>query len=131
MQCSGGGYDGGVKIDHHHHPIQSSRDIPALIASFRESGLGLERFARQHRIPPGRLHYWLYQKYRPLGAKPSRNGCGADPVPMFQEVKLDPSAWMANWAAEVSLESKLSIRLSATADPAWIGAVIQALRRPC
>jgi len=50
---------------------------------------------------------------------------------MFQEVKLDPSAWMANWAAEVSLESHLSIRLSATAEPAWIGAVIQALRRSC
>ena len=111
--------------------MESRRDIPALIASFRESGLGLERFARRHRIPPGRLHYWLYQKYRTLGAKPWRNGCGADPVPMFHEVKLDPSAWMADWAAEVSLESKLSVRLRATADPAWIGAVIQALRRPC
>lgn len=120
-----------MKIDHHHHLIQSSSDIPALIASFRASGLGLERFARQHRIPPGRLHYWLYQKYRTVGAKASRNGGGANPMPMFQEVKLDPSALMANWAAEVSLESKLSIRLSATADPAWIGAVIQALRRPC
>ena len=120
-----------MRIGNHHHPVQSSRDIQALIASFRESGLGLERFAREHRIPPGRLHYWLYQKYRTLGIKPSRNGSGANPVPIFQEVKLDPSALMASWAAEVSLESKLSIRFSATADPAWMGAVIQALRRPC
>jgi len=120
-----------VKNDRDQHAPPSSRDIPALIASFRESGLGLEGFARKHGIPPGRLHYWLYQKYRTLGAKPSRNGSGADPGPMFQEVKLDPSAWMANWAAEVSLESHLSIRLSATAEPAWIGAVIQALRRSC
>jgi hypothetical protein len=120
-----------VKIDDHHHPFQSRRDIPALIACFRESGLGLERFARQHRIPRGRLHYWLYQKYRTLGTKPPRNGGGADPGPMFQEVKLAPSALMASWAAEVSLESSLRIRFSASADPAWIGAVIRALRRPC
>jgi hypothetical protein len=120
-----------VKIDSHHHPFQSRRDIPTLIASFRESGLGLERFARQHRIPRGRLHYWLYQKYRTLRTKPSRNGCGANPVPVFQEVKLDRSALMASWAAEVSLEKTLSIRFNGTADPAWIGAVIQALRRPC
>ena len=120
-----------MKVDSHHPLFQSRRDIPALIASFRESGLGLERFARRHRIPRGRLHYWLYQKYRTLGTKSSRNGGGADPVPMFQEVKLDPSALMASWAAEVSLESSLRIRFSATADPAWIGAVIRALGRPC
>lgn len=120
-----------MKIDSHHHPFQSRRDIPTLIASFRESGLGLERFARQHRIPRGRLHYWLYQKYRTVGARRSHNGGRADPVPMFQEVKLDPAALMGSWAAEVSLESNLRIRFTATADPAWIGAVIQALRRPC
>jgi len=104
-----------VKNNRRQHPFQGRRDIPALIASFRESGLGLEGFARKHGIPPGRLHYWLYQKYRTPGTKPWRNGGGADPGPMFQEVKLDPSAWMANWAAEVSLESNLSIRLSASA----------------
>jgi hypothetical protein len=50
---------------------------------------------------------------------------------VFQEVKLDPGALIPSWAAEVSLESKLPIRFNATADPAWIGAVIQALQRPC
>ena len=114
MRRGGGGYDGGVKIDNHHHPVQSSREIQALIASFRQSGLWLERFAREHRIPPGRLHYWLYQKYRTPRAKPSRNGPRAEPVPVFQEVRLDPSALMASWAAEVSLD-KGSIRFSATA----------------
>ena len=120
-----------MKIHNHHPPVQSSRDIRALIASFRESGLGLERFAREHRIPPGRLHYWLYQKYRTQGAKPPRNRPGAEPEPVFQEVKLDPGALIPSWAVEVSLESKLRIRFNATADPAWIGAVIQALQRPC
>lgn len=120
-----------MKIDNNHHPVRSIRDIQALIASFRQSGLGLERFAREHRIPPGRLHYWLYQKYRTEEVKPSRNGSGADPMPVFKEVKLDPSALIPTWAAEVSLERKLSLRFSATADPAWIGAVIQAVQRPC
>lgn len=120
-----------MKIDNHHRPVRSSRDIQALIASFRQSGLGLERFAREHRIPPSRLHYWLYQKYRTPGVKPSRNGPGADPVPVFQEVKIDPSALRASWAAEVSLDNQRSIRFSATADPGWIGAVVQALQRPC
>ena len=120
-----------MKIDSHHRLFQSRRDIPALIASFRESGLGLERFARRHRIPRGRLHYWLYQKYRAEGAKPLRISPGAEPEPMFREVKLDPSVLSASWAAEVSLEDKLSVRFSATADPGWIGSVIQALQRPC
>jgi hypothetical protein len=117
-----------VKIDN--HSVQSRRDIQALIASFRESGLGLERFARAHRIPPGRLHYWLYQKYRTQGTNAHR-GPGAEPEPMFQEVRLDPAALIPSWAAEVSLDSKRSIRFSATAHPGWIGAVVQALQRPC
>jgi hypothetical protein len=120
-----------VKIDNNHHPVQSSRDIQALIASFRQSGLSLERFARGHRIPPGRLHYWLYEKYRRSGEKPSRNGPEADPAPVFQEVRVDPSALMASWAAEVSLDNKLSIRFSCTARPDWVGAVVQALQRSC
>lgn len=120
-----------MKIDSNHHRVRSSRDIQALIVSFRQSGLGLERFAREHGIPSGRLHYWLYQKYRIRGAEPSRKATGADPVPVFQEVRLDTSALMASWAAEVSLDSKRSIRFSATANPAWIGAVIQAVQGPC
>lgn len=120
-----------MKIDNHHPPVQSNRDIQALIASFRESGLGLERFARQHRIPPGRLHYWLYQKYRTQRAKPSRPGPGTEPEPVFQELNLDACALIPSWAAEVSLDSKRSIRFSATASPSWIGAVVDALQRPC
>jgi len=121
-----------VKTCNHHHPVQRSREIRALIASYRESGLGLERFAREHQIPPGRLHYWLYQKYRAERAKPSMNGLRVDPLPMFHEVKLDAGLPLpASWAAEVRLDSKLSIRFSAAADPGWIGAVIQAVERPC
>jgi hypothetical protein len=121
-----------VKTDNHYQPVQRSREIRALITSYRESGLGLERFAREHQIPPGRLHYWLYQKYRAEGEKPSRNGSRVDPLPMFQEVKLgNGSPLLASWAAEVRLDGKRSIRFSAAADPGWIGAVIQAVERAC
>jgi transposase-like protein len=121
-----------VKTRDHYDSVPSSRDIRALIASYRQSGLGLERFARKHQIPPGRLHYWLYQKYRAQGVKHSRNGSGLDPVPLFQEVNLETgSPLLASWAAEVRLDSQRSIRFSATADPGWIGAVIQAVERPC
>src|SRR6185503_2814291 len=101
-----------MKVDNNRPAVQSSKDIQALIASFRRSGLGLEQFAREHRIPAGRLHYWLYQKYRTQGLKLLRNGPEAE-APVFQEVRLDPSALMASWAAEVRLDSKLSIRFSA------------------
>ena len=132
MQVRGGSYDGGVKTRDHYHPVESSREIRALIASYRQSGLGLQRFAREHQIPPGRLHYWLYQKYRTEGEKPWGNGSAMDPAPLFQEVKLDTgSPLLVSWAAEVRLDSKRSIRFSATADPGWIGAVIQAVERPC
>ena len=121
-----------MKTDNDYHPVQGSREIQALIAAYRESGMGLERFAREHQIPPGRLHYWVYQKYRAEGVKPSRKGSRVDPLPMFQEVKLNTgSPLLASWAAEVRLEGKRSIRFSAAADPGWIGAVIQAVERPC
>lgn len=120
-----------MKTENNYPPVQSSSEIRALIASFRQSGLSVGRFARKHRIPAGRLHYWLYQKYRPRKAEPSWNDPGKDPAPVFQEMKLDPSTLIGSWAAEVNIDSKLNLRFSATADAAWIGAVIQAVRRPC
>ena len=118
-----------MKIEDNHHAVQSSSEIRSLIASFRQSGLSLERFARERRIPAGRLHYWLYQKYRTQ--KVWNDSEVEGPAPAFQEVKLDPSTLMGNWAAEVNLDSKRCIRFTATADPAWIGAVIQAVHRLC
>jgi transposase-like protein len=121
-----------MKDDNNHHPIESSREIAALIASYRESGLGFKRFAREHRIPPGRLHYWLYQKHRAPEAKSSPKSPRVVPAPVFQEVKLDTgSSLIQSWAVEVSLSRGLNIRFSATATPGWIGAVVQALQRPC
>jgi len=121
-----------MKNDLNHHPVSSSEEIAALIFRFRGSGMGLKRFARKHGVPPGRLHYWLYQKHR--GASSGRTSplFNAMRGPVFQEIQLPTSAALVgNWAAEVSLPQGVAVRFSAGALPAWIGLVVEALRRPC
>ena len=110
----------------------SSNEIATIIARYRASGLGLKAFALEAGLPPGRLHYWIYQK--PAGvsgrrpAKPNR----AAASPAFQEVKLPSKLqWGCRWAAEVGLPGGLAVRFSASTSAAWIGSVVQALRRPC
>ncbi|MCX6926523.1 MAG: hypothetical protein NT154_25435 [Verrucomicrobia bacterium] len=57
-----------MKDDSNRRQGQTSEAIATIVSRYRASGLGLERFARQHGIPPGRLHYWLYRKHP--GARP-------------------------------------------------------------
>ena len=121
-----------MKHDIAHGPIDRPSDISALIQAYRESGLGLKRFAQEQGISANRLHYWIYQKHRAPKRKARAKNAGDVRGPVFQEVKLDPgSSFMQNWSAEVSLARGLSIRFSAAAAPGWIGAVVQALQRPC
>ena len=106
--------------------------IATIVARYRASGLGLKAFALKEDLPPGRLHYWIYQK--PVG----RTGRGATrpspaaAAPVFQEIEL-PSRpeWGGGWAAEVGLPGGVAIRFSASASAQWIGSVVQALQRPC
>jgi hypothetical protein len=103
-----------------------------MISRYRASGLSLTQFAEAEGMPAGRLHYWLYQKHRNGGRERSVGSSGAASVPVFQEVSLAaclPST--ASWAAEVSLSKGLVIRFNQAAPPAWIGAVLQVLQRPC
>ena len=110
----------------------SSNEIATLIARYRASGLGLKAFALQEGLPPGRLHYWIYQK--PAGASGRRlaKPTPAAVAPVFQEVKL-PSRpeWGCRWATEVGLPGGIAVRFSASASVEWIGSVVQALQRPC
>ena len=100
-------------------------EIADWIARYRASGLGLRAFAEQHGISHSRLHYWVYDKrYRPLSQP-------LVPGPLFQEVRLAGSWPLANWATEINLSSGLTVRFSAAAAPAWIGAVLEQLHRPC
>ena len=121
-----------MKRDYNHHPLQRSEEIAALITRYRASGLALKDFAREYDLPPGRLHYWLYQKHRAVSPRrlprPSSPAC----APVFQEVKLAACApLISSWAAEVSLPRGMAVRFSAAALPGWMGAVVHALQRPC
>ena len=102
-----------------------------MIARYRRSGLSLAEFARAERLPAGRLHYWIYQKHRSGAAAHNRRGGGPAAAPAFQEVQLASGLGLVSWAAEVSLPAGLAVRFSATAAPGWVGAVVQALQRPC
>ena len=115
-----------MKYDSDHHRVYTPEEISRWVSRYHASGLGLHRFAQEHRIPAGRLHYWLYQKRRSNPAKPLPQ------APVFQELKLAACPLPANrWAAEVSLPTGLAVRFDVAASPSWIGSVVQALRRPC
>jgi len=110
----------------------SSNAIASIIARYRASGLGLKAFALEEGLPPGRLHYWIYQKpARVSGRRPAKPTQTAV-APVFQEVKLPSKAqWSCSWAAEVGLPGGMAIRFSASASAEWIGSVVQALQRSC
>jgi len=114
-----------MKHDSNVHRAHTAKEIGDWIRRYRASGVGLVAFANQHELSPGRLHYWVYAKrYAQLG-KPVAAG------PAFQELKFAADLPWPTWAVEVSLPAGPVARFSATATPAWIGSVVEALRRPC
>ena len=118
------------------HPVSnfkgSPNQIATIIGRYRASGLGLKAFALEEGLPPGRLHYWVYQRpSRPWGRRPGKPSQAAVP-PVFQEVKLPCGPERSCiWAAEVGVPGGVAVRFSASASAEWIGAVVQALQRPC
>lgn len=114
-----------MKIKTSTEPSYTPTEIAAWIGRYRASGVTLPAFAKQHGLPPGRLHYWVYQKepvaHRQRGQSPT----------VFQELKLTPGLPLSSWGAEISLPAGPVVRFSASATPAWMSAVIQALRPPC
>ncbi len=106
--------------------------MAALVAAYRQSGRSLKAFAQARGIRPTRLHYWVYRKNQEPKARSLTKKSPARPRAVFQEVKLEAgSALLQSWMAEVSLARGLNVRFSGTASPDWIGAVVQALQRPC
>jgi len=99
------------------------------VRRYREGDLGLKRFAERHGLRPAQLHYWIYGARRPTGAmrvpRPP-----APPPPVFREVLL-PRQQSAEWAVQITWPEGLSVRLARDADPAWVGALIEHLRRAC
>ena len=120
-----------MKSVRHTNINESSEEIAAIISRYRASGLGLKTFALQNGLPPGRMHYWVYQKpARP--ANHQRLEPGPQTIsPVFQEIKLPSMPQMGNWAAEVSLPRGIAVRFSASTSAQWIGSVIQVLHQLC
>lgn len=107
----------------------SLAEISKVLARYRQSGLGVVEFAQAQGIPPGRLHYWIYQKGRTKRSAPPR---GSLSKPLFQELKVAPMLpAMDSWIAEVQLPGGLAVRFSQQARAQWIGSVVEALRQPC
>jgi hypothetical protein len=110
----------------------SSNEIAAIIARYRASGLGLKAFALEEGLPPGRLHYWIYQKSAGASGRRPAKPTPATVAPVFQEVKLPSSPeWGCVWVAEIGLPGGIAVRFSASASAEWIGSVVQALQRSC
>jgi transposase-like protein len=121
-----------VKDPNNHQPISTNKDTAAVVAAYRQSGLTLKKFAREHGIRPGRLHYWVYQKNQDPKPEWLAEESGVGRTAVFREVKLEAgSALLQSWAAEVSVTGGLNVRFSGTARPDWIRAVVQAFQRPC
>lgn len=111
------------------HEQFSPAEISKVLARCRRSGLGVMQFAQQEGIPPGRLHYWIYQKGR---NKPRQPVPASAAKPRFQELKVATMLpALDGWAAEVNLPGGLTVRFSQSAAAQWIGSVVQTLRRPC
>ena len=111
------------------HQQFSPTEISKVLARHRQSRLGVVQFAHEEGIPPGRLHYWIYQKGRTRRSQPRRVSLSK---PMFQELKvatLLPA--IDGWVAEVNLPGGLAVRFSQKATAEWIGSVVQTLRQPC
>lgn len=108
----------------------SPEEIVKVLSRYRCGGVSLAEFARQERIPPGRLHYWIYGKGWGGTGKGSRPASARQ---AFQEVRVAVPlvGGTPEWAAEVSLPAGVLVRLSGKASPEWIGSVVQALQRPC
>ena len=118
-----------MKNAHGHHEQCSPAEIAKVLARYRRSGLGVMQFAQAEGIPPGRLHYWIYQKGRTRPGKPTQ---ALVAKPLFQEFKVGTMLpAFDSWAAEVSLPDGVAARFSQKAAAEWIGLVVQALRRPC
>ena len=121
-----------MKNLNNYDPISTSKEMALVVAAYRQSGLSLKEFARERGIGPGRLHYWVYQKKPDAKARPVAKQPRPGRTAVFQEVKFEAgAALLESWAAEVNMARGLNVRFSGTARPDWIGAVVQALQRPC
>src|SRR4051812_10513567 len=115
-----------------HHPNAPIKDLAAVVAAYRQSGQSLKEFALKRGMRAAQLHYWVYHKSEHAKPRSWSQKPPVDQTGVFQELKLETgSALLQSWAAEVNVARGVNARFSGTASPEWIGAVVQALQRPC
>jgi hypothetical protein len=113
-----------VKNDQEGNGVVWRGERARWVERYRASGLGLKRFAAEHGLKPGQLHYWVYT--------PGPASAAAGGAPVFQELRLTGSVTSpGGWAAEIVLLSGLTVRLRDGAASEWVGALVQALGGSC
>ena len=133
-------------------PHFTDEEREGWISRFRSSGLSQVRFAEQNGLKLKTLQRWLYRRgaHAAMKRKPPVPAHGdrshrierkavaihrklrRTPRATFREVVLPPPGpASAGWAAEVTWPSGVTVRLGAGAEAAWIGALLEAVRRAC
>ena len=121
---SAGWYRGEMKHEQNGNGVVTQGERARWVARYRGSGMGLKRFAAEHGLPPGQLHYWVY-------ALPPGPPTGTE-APVFQEVRLTGSMASPNdWAAEIALARGTTVRLREGTAADWAVSLVQALEAPC
>jgi hypothetical protein len=98
------------------------------VKRYRESGVGLKRFAEQHGLRYSQLHYWIYGG-QPRARRRTVVESASSP-PVFREYLVPPKS-EHEWAAEISLTDGTRLRVERGPDPLWVGVLLDQLRRPC
>lgn len=118
-----GCYGCGVKQERKGKLSVGDADRARWIQRYRASGLSLKRFAQQHGLKAGQLHYWVY--LCPQSAVASKA------MPTFQEVHLPaPALSGGSWSTEIGLPNGTTVRLARQTDLAWAKALVDCLRQP-
>jgi hypothetical protein len=109
----------------------SQEEISAWVERYRASSLGLRRFAEENGIPVQRMRYWVYGQPEAQASEVETEETPVQVAPVFQEIKLPASLAQQSWALEVSVPNGVAIRFENLPQPAWLGSLVKALRRPC
>ncbi len=92
------------------------------IRRYRDSGMGLKRFAAENGLKPRQLHYWVYgRRVRPARKMPAHE-------PVFQEIRLPEALRGVGWSAEIGWRDGTTVRFRADTDPRWVRSLLDALR---
>ncbi|MGE3167236.1 MAG: hypothetical protein AB7O52_20200 [Planctomycetota bacterium] len=97
------------------------------VRRYRESGVGLKEFAERNGLRSQQLHYWTYGSRRSKGGE---TRVGSEAAVVFREYRVAGEA-PSRWEAEVACPDGTTLRLGRGAEPTWVGALVEQLRRPC